>query len=79
MIVLECASCGTQYPADLKKQWGKTKETAGYGPTICCTALVPQSGNPDDTDGPREVCLGVLGAIDATAPAKLVTLNPIGE
>lgn len=79
MLVLECASCGAQYPADLKKKWGRTQETAGYGPSPVCVALVPQSQDPDDKDGPREVCTGVLAAIEADSAERVTALTPIGS
>lgn len=79
MLVLECASCGAQYPADFKRQWGKTQQTQGYGPTMCCVALVPSSGNPADTEGPREVCQGALGALEVDSAEKVTQLTPIGE
>lgn len=78
MIVLECANCGTQWPATLKKSWGKTKETNGYGPTMMCVALVVAEGAPlaPNDEVPHEVCGGTLAAIDVLVAPRLVALTP---
>lgn len=75
---LECGSCGAQYPGDLNKQWGKTRETNGLGPSVRCPALVPNGLTAPDGSEAHEVCGGFLGPIPdaAAAPARLVALTP---
>lgn len=74
---LECANCGTQYPGDLAKKWGKTQETNGYGPQMVCIALVPNGQPPVGGQEPREVCRGLLGAItdESASDARILKLT----
>jgi len=78
-VILECANCGTQYPGDLAKQWGRTKETTGYGAQMCCVALVPNGLKAPDGSEAQEVCRGTLGALaDAAIVAgRMTALNAI--
>ena len=41
MAKLVCSSCGADYPANWPQAWGHHVETHGHGPSMKCTALVP--------------------------------------
>lgn len=74
MFVLECVSCGAQYAPNLRDQWGKTKETSGYGSLVRCVALVPfDSARKDDA---LQCCGGMFAVVDRKAP-KFMKLTPL--
>lgn len=60
-----CVDCGAVWPDEVSKDWGRHKETNGYGPRPRCVALVPVR---DRRDGAQQVCGGELAFI---SPAQL--------
>lgn len=66
MLVYESVRAGKFYPIEHVTQWGRTKQSDGYGPRPCCTALVPNPYAPKAPDGstPLQVCGGELVARD---------------
>lgn len=69
-----CARCGEKYSKDVVEQWGRTKETSGYGPQPKCVELVDRPGTPEGT---LEVCGGQLVAGDI-GRSSTKDLHPIG-
>lgn len=58
---LVCGDCGAKYPAELRKQWGRTPETDGFGSAVQCVALVPGDGPlTDEGMTPQMICGGTL-------------------
>lgn len=73
----KCADCGATYDGDLRQNWGRTKETSGYGPQMVCINVTPTGPG-----GAGEVCRGALAIVadDSTRAAEgRVTSTPLGS
>jgi len=59
-LALVCTGCGAQYTTKHLEQWGRSAESAGYGPSPCCVELVK------DPLGSNAVCRGQLMGVTIT-------------
>lgn len=84
---MRCEKCGAVYQHEILTQWGKLKETDGYGPRAACVQLVDNPGAPlpRKTDGrvedkpAQEWCGGSLETVPVTVPRTVADLSPITE
>ena len=61
-IAYVCAKCGAQHHSEAVKQWGKTQQSAGYGPVPICTAKVKDHLGSDALCGGQLVPVQVSDA-----------------
>ena len=66
-----CHRSKAVFPADIVDQWGRTRETIGYGPSPVSVALIPNEYAAKAPDGstPLQVCRGGLTAVEDDHPA----------
>lgn len=79
-----CSRCEAVHPKEHGSQWGKTKESDGYGPRAICTALVPNGVRSLDPQRGMiegmQVCGGDLALVAETTAAvsrKVRAVRPI--
>lgn len=80
MRVMECTRCGAQQGDESRKDWGKTKETVGYGRNHVCVELVPNGLYASNGEAALEVCGGTL--LIAEKESNVVRIKkhtPLGE
>ena len=66
-----CHRSKAVFPANIAEDWGRTRETIGYGPTPRSVALIPNPYAPKTPQGdtPLMVCGGALVAVEDDHPA----------
>lgn len=76
-----CHRSKAVFPANLVDEWGRTRETIGYGPTPRSVALIPNPYAPKTPQGdtPLMVCGGGLVAVEDDHPAVREALAKMQE
>ena len=67
---LRCRNCGAVWPDELEAEWGRNRESSGYGESPKCVKLVT-----DRRTNAGQLCAGRLMDSTAAATEKVHTLD----